>query len=663
MRSQDVEVGVSENQDGAGTRVAPGELVDDDPTSPSGQRPAHSLRPASPQASALGAEHSDPSDPMIGRMMAGRYLVQQRIGRGGMGLVYRARQVGLERDVVIKVLAAEALDTTTAHERFMREAQALSMLNHPNIVSIYDFGQDTQQSYIVMEYVDGTRLDTLIKRHKHLTLDVFTPIARQMLEALGDAHEMGLMHRDLKPSNVLLTHKREYPYYVKVLDFGLAKMLEDDSDLTGQHNLVGSMAYLSPEQILGHAIDQRVDVYALGVLFYYMLSGSKPFVGNDTAVLYKHIHAEVPPLHERLPAGHDVPAALAALIERCLAKDPAKRPAHADDLLDELLRALAGRDVLATPWVTGEYSAAFRAMSEPSGPLSENLIFASPDTGETSNQLSRRSVAHLSSSSLSMPSHPTIDEDSEISVISQAVPRDLVDSAISSAPVPAPIPHASSSPSLTAPENRSRAAVFITAAAIFGALAAFGVMTLFVSPPEANDEVAGATSTATSSPSSSSASAQDEPAPAPTPAATDAPERLAEPADDPAPPATEPAEPAPGLDDDPTPAEVDVAERDAPAPRKTSRRTRRASKPRTKARAPSAEPADEPAEEPAADAPPAEAVEAAAAPAEPAEPKPAKTTPRRKGDDPDGIMLDAPKSKKKPKKNTKPANEFDLVDM
>jgi serine/threonine protein kinase len=488
-----VEVGVSENQDGRAARRDPGELVDEDPTSPSSPR---ALRPSLVERE-RASQNLDPSDPMVGRTMAGRYLIEARIGRGGMGLVYRARQVGLERDVVIKVLAAEAIDAGSAHERFVREAQALSMLNHPNIVSIYDFGQDRGQSYIVMEYVDGVRLDTLIREFGHLPLDVFTPIARQMLEALGDAHEMGLMHRDLKPSNVLLTRKREYPYYVKVLDFGLAKMLEDDSKLTGHNALVGSMAYLSPEQILGHAIDQRVDVYALGVLFYTMLSGSKPFVGDQTAVLYKHVHAAPPPLHERLPAGHDVPAALAALIERCLAKDPAKRPAHADDLLDELLRALAGRDVLATPWVTGEYSAAFRAMPAFSGPSSDALIVASPETQETSNQLDRSSVSHLSSSSLSMP-RPVVDDDSGV----MAVLRSLEDPPLPAAPAPkraperareqapAPIPHASSSPSLTAPRGRPRAIAFVAAAALVGVLAAFGVMTLFVSPPEAPVEEA-----------------------------------------------------------------------------------------------------------------------------------------------------------------------------
>lgn len=294
-------------------------------------------------------------DPYIGRVFDRKYEIKEQVGRGGIGLVYRAVQSGLNRDVVIKFLKQENAQDVSTTQRFSREAQALSLLNHSNIVGVYDFGQEDDISYIVMEYIDGISLDGLLKQMGHIPLDIFAPIARQILDAVGEAHRLGIIHRDLKPSNVMLTSRKGYPYFVKVLDFGLVKLLSEESDLTGQHKLVGTIAYLSPEQILGSEADQRVDVYALGVLFYHMLAGQKPFKGRDMTVLYQHIHQEPTPLQEQLPANAHIPPALINLIHRCLSKDPNERPENANALLAELGQAVDS-SLLAFPWTSGDFS-------------------------------------------------------------------------------------------------------------------------------------------------------------------------------------------------------------------------------------------------------------------------------------------------------------------
>lgn len=298
----------------------------------------------------------DPSDPFIGVVLNNKYTIMEQVGRGGIGLVYRAVQSGLNRNVVIKLLNQENATDVSTTQRFSREAQALSLLDHSNIVGVYDFGQEGETSYIAMEYIDGISLDVLIKRMKQVPFDVFAPIARQIMDAVGEAHRLGIIHRDIKPSNVMLTSKKGYPYFIKVLDFGLVKLLSEESDLTGQHKLVGTIAYLSPEQILGTPADQRVDVYALGVLFYHMLTGQKPFKGRDMTVLYQHIHQEPPPLQDLLPVGHQVPFSVIKLVNRCLAKEPSQRPNDANQLLEEFGMALPDPNIMAFPWTSGEFS-------------------------------------------------------------------------------------------------------------------------------------------------------------------------------------------------------------------------------------------------------------------------------------------------------------------
>jgi hypothetical protein len=193
-----------------------------------------------------------------------------------------------------------------------------------------------------MEYLEGELLSAYATRKGPLSLADFTPIAAQILKAIGYAHEQGLMHRDLKPSNIMLCIRRGRANFVKILDFGMAKLVDDERDITSEQ-IVGTATYLSPEQIRGEPIDARVDVYALGVMFYALLAGRLPFIAdNNAALLYKHVHEPPPPLAELLPAGHDIPSGLVALVQRCLAKDVGDRPSDANAVVAALIACVPG---------------------------------------------------------------------------------------------------------------------------------------------------------------------------------------------------------------------------------------------------------------------------------------------------------------------------------
>lgn len=301
---------------------------------------------------------------LVGRELDGRYELKKCIGRGGMGVVYLAHQRALSRDVVVKLLPPNFADDADALARFQREARGMSKLQHPHIVSVYDFGIEDGQAYIVMEYVEGVTLRRFVREHQgpeRMHFETFGTIALQIIEGLGAAHALGLVHRDIKPSNIMLSERGNTPYYVKILDFGLAKLVRGAQDITRDQGLVGSVGYLSPEQILGHENDERVDIYALGVLFYYMLAGQKPFVGDDdVAVLYQHVHQAPRPLEELVSPQQQVPPAALALIQRMLAKSPDARPANAAALLRDFSECLEGSSV-RSPHVSGEFRAVSRS--------------------------------------------------------------------------------------------------------------------------------------------------------------------------------------------------------------------------------------------------------------------------------------------------------------
>ncbi len=283
-------------------------------------------------------ERSATVDPLIGATFAGRYTIRRLLARGGVGVVYLAQQQDPDREVVVKVLAPNWIDNAEAVARFEREGQRLNALKHANIVGLYECGRDNDVAYLAMEYLDGEPLSTyLARREGPMSVEEFVPIAAQILKGLGYAHSRGLMHRDIKPSNIMLCVRKGRANFVKLLDFGMAKLVAGEREITSEH-MVGTADYLSPEQIKGEAVDARVDVYALGVLFYVMLSGHRPFdADNNAAILYKHVNTPPRPLGELLPTGHSVPRGLIELVMQCLEKDPEARPADADAMVEALI--------------------------------------------------------------------------------------------------------------------------------------------------------------------------------------------------------------------------------------------------------------------------------------------------------------------------------------
>ncbi len=279
----------------------------------------------------------DTSDPMIGKTLGGKYTLRRVIGRGGVGLVYLAERSDGDRDAVVKVLAPQWASDDEALARFEREAARLNGLRHPNIVSMLDFGRDGRDAYLAMEYLQGELLSEYVDRNRYLTLEQFVPIAAQILKGIGHAHSREMMVRDIKPANVMLCERKGRANFVKILDFGLAKLVKGDMAITEDH-VMGTVGYLSPEQIKGDPLDLRVDVYAIGIMFYYMLAGRAPFAGEDNAtIFYKTVNEPPPDLRTAAPHGEDLPDGLVDLIHRCLAKNRDERPSDADEVVEGLI--------------------------------------------------------------------------------------------------------------------------------------------------------------------------------------------------------------------------------------------------------------------------------------------------------------------------------------
>lgn len=289
--------------------------------------------------STASANQATPSNPFLGKTLGDRYNVERLIGRGGMGLVYLARDG--DREVVLKMLAPHFSEDADAIARFKREGRRLRQLRHPNIVELYDIGHEVDQSYIVMEFIQGVPLRRYLRHKQKLTLAEFVPLAAQIAAAVGYAHSQFMMLRDIKPSNIMLTTRGGKANFVKMLDFGLAKLVDgDDVEVTKAH-VIGTAGYLAPEQIKGEATDVRVDVYALGILFFVMLGGGSPIQGeNDGALLYNHVHGTPRRLETVLEPRQKVPQRLVELVHRCMAKDPGERPADGREVAAALFRAV-----------------------------------------------------------------------------------------------------------------------------------------------------------------------------------------------------------------------------------------------------------------------------------------------------------------------------------
>lgn len=289
------------------------------------------------------------TNPMIGRTLAGGYVILDVIGEGAMGKVYRAEQRALRRTVAIKIVHPRLLSDTAVTTRFLNEARAISQINHPHVVGVIDFGKTPEEvPFIVMEYLRGKCLDRVLNEEGLLAPRRITALATQVLAALGEAHALGLVHRDLKPANVMVERLRNGSDFAKVLDFGLARMLagadsSPEKRLTGQGVVFGTPAYMAPEQAAAGEVDARSDLYAVGAILYELISGKAPFEDqNSYRLLLARLKSD--PIPVNLVANRTLPRGLAEATMRALAREPAMRFQSAD----EFAAALAEVDASAS---------------------------------------------------------------------------------------------------------------------------------------------------------------------------------------------------------------------------------------------------------------------------------------------------------------------------
>jgi len=284
-----------------------------------------------------------PPDPLVGRVLDGRYRIEGVLGEGGMGLVYRAKHAVLGKPLALKVLRSEVSKDAEVMQRFQQEAQSASAIGNQHIIDISDFGSlPDGATYFVMEFLDGTSLTSAIEQAGRMQPERVVHVARQLCEALGAAHERSIVHRDLKPDNIYLVKRGSDPDFVKVLDFGIAKVGGASSKLTRAGQVFGTPHYMSPEQCAGTNVDHRTDIYAVGVILYEMSCGRVPFdADNLMGILTKHMYEQPVPPHQ-LPPPVDVPPGLEAVILRCLSKSIDTRYQTMAELREDLDRLLAG---------------------------------------------------------------------------------------------------------------------------------------------------------------------------------------------------------------------------------------------------------------------------------------------------------------------------------
>jgi eukaryotic-like serine/threonine-protein kinase len=298
-----------------------------------------------------GADLVELPDPRLDTVLAGRYVIEKVIGEGGMATVYRARHKLVERPVAVKIMNPMLASDPIVRERFRREARSAQMLAHPNIIEIFDQG-DTEDGtcYIVMELLRGEPLATVIARGR-IDVDRAIHVMIQIARGIARAHDLEVIHRDLKPENIFLCRRDDGSDLVKLLDFGIARSRQD-SRLTGQGELFGTPQYMAPERILGNDSGGSSDLYALGVLFFEMLTGELPFTAPDVATFFvKHMNEPARSLRE---LNTNIPPALDDLVRKLLEKDPKDRPVDAHRVHQDLLEMLREREVAAPPTADAE---------------------------------------------------------------------------------------------------------------------------------------------------------------------------------------------------------------------------------------------------------------------------------------------------------------------
>ncbi|MBS2029612.1 MAG: serine/threonine protein kinase [Deltaproteobacteria bacterium] len=295
----------------------------------------------------MSAEHvcKNPFQNLIGTTIDGRYAVKGILGQGGMGVVFQATQTSMNRDVALKMLHPTLSSTPQFAERFRREAEVVSRLKHPSIISIFDFGQTPQGAfYYTMEMLEGENLKALVKRDGPMSVSRAVNIVEQVGEALSYAHSQGILHRDMKPHNVMCARFKGRDH-VKVLDFGLVKMVDEEGGeehLTTTGQILGTPAYMSPEQAGGDPLDGRSDLYSLGVVLYYLLAGSTPFKASSAHKLLQQAMMNEIPMVATRRKGAPIPGELDMFFRRALAFDKENRPADIESFLAELHASLNG---------------------------------------------------------------------------------------------------------------------------------------------------------------------------------------------------------------------------------------------------------------------------------------------------------------------------------
>jgi serine/threonine-protein kinase len=287
---------------------------------------------------------AEPADPLIGQTIDGRYQIEKKLGEGGMGVVYKAKHVMLQKDLAVKVLRADVSKDQEIIARFRQEAQSASGIGSQHIIDISDFGTlDDGSTYFIMEFLDGKELTKVIEQEQPIPPERVAHVGMQLCDALGAAHDRGIVHRDMKPDNVFLVERGGDPDFVKVLDFGIAKVGGASSKLTKAGQVFGTPHYMSPEQCSGQGVDHRTDIYAIGIILYEMACGRVPFdADNLMGILTKHIYEQPIPPHD-LPPPVDVPAGLEAVILKCLAKSVDQRYQTMAEVKADLQAFVAGQ--------------------------------------------------------------------------------------------------------------------------------------------------------------------------------------------------------------------------------------------------------------------------------------------------------------------------------
>ncbi|MGA9656529.1 MAG: serine/threonine-protein kinase, partial [Polyangia bacterium] len=289
-------------------------------------------------------------DALVGAVLEGAYRITRLIGEGGMGAVYEAVQLRLNKRVAIKLMARDLASNREALARFRREAEITSHLGHPHLVSVVDFGQaESGEPYLVMEYLEGEDLDHRLRRVGRMSIEAVVHVVRQVASALNAAHDQGVVHRDLKPGNVFLVQIPGEPDFVKILDFGISKMKAARTQLTSASAVMGTPNYMSPEQATGmlEEVDHRTDQWSLACIAWEMLLGRGPFVADEVAaLLYQIINLDPHPLAQRVPG---LPPAVETALRRALRKKPAERFSSMREFSRELEAAAFGRPADVTP--------------------------------------------------------------------------------------------------------------------------------------------------------------------------------------------------------------------------------------------------------------------------------------------------------------------------